>query len=207
MSGETRSDSRVADIPSRVRFRLETTATLSTRLLRRRDSRFVFVGVTLGYLFAFLYMIQNIFVEFDAGVGVTVPVSDPLSHMFRSAPGQFAFEAVALVELGVVIWLFSPLNTLVGLAIATLVGLNLALTYLAVVQPKACGLGATSGVFASIPALLAGSACCAPVVVLVLGIQMSALLLTIFTWLLPVAIALLLLSLVYVAGKVDQVEV
>lgn len=180
---------------------------MSVGLLRRRDSLAVFLAVTLGYLVAFLWMMQNVFVGTDVGFGVAVPVEDPLSHAFQQAPGQFAFEAVAVVEFGVVTWLFSPLNTLVGLSIAGLVGLNLALTYLAVTQPRACGIGATSGVFASVPALLAGSACCAPIVAIVFGIQMSGLLLTAFAWLLPVGVALLLVSLVYIAGKVDPTAV
>jgi len=202
MSGETSRTSWVA-LSGRARSRLGTTARLSVGLLRRRDSFAVFLAVTVGYLFAFLSMMQNVFVETSAGVGVSVPVQDPLSHMFRQAPGQFAFEAIAVVEVGVVTWLFSPLNTLIGLSIAGLVALNLALTYLAVIQPHSCGIGASSGVFASVPALLAGSACCAPIIAIVFGIQMSAIVVTAFAWLLPVGVALLLGSLVYVAGKVD----
>lgn len=180
---------------------------MSVGLLGRRDSLVVAVAVTVGYLFAFLYMVQDVVINTDAGIGVSVPVADPLSTMFQRAGGQFSFEAVALVELGVVSWTFSPLNTLVGTTIAALVGLNIALTYLAVTQPRACGIGASSGVFASVPALLAGGACCAPVLALVFGIQMSGLLLTAFAWLLPVGVALLLVSLVYVAGKVDPAAI
>jgi hypothetical protein len=58
-------------------------------------------------------------------------------------------------------------------------------------------------VFASIPGLLAGSTCCAPVLLVVVGIQASGLVLAAFVWLLPVSVALLLGTLVYVAGKID----
>lgn len=172
-------------------------------LVRRRDSLTVFLLSIVGYLFAFLYMMQNLFVEFDAGFSASMPVADPLSRMFEQSAGQFAYEPIALVELGVVTWLFSPVNTLIGLGIAVLVGLNLALTYLAVRQPKSCGVGVSTGIIASIPALLAGSACCAPIIVVILGIQMSGVLLTAFTWVLPAGVVLLLASLVYIAGKVD----
>lgn len=203
MAPESVAQSRLVAAGVTVRERLQTTGSLSLHLLGRRDSLSVFLGVTVGYLFAFLYMMQNVFIQTGAGFGVSMPVESPLSHMFQRAPGRYTFEPVALVDLGIVTWTFSPLNTLIGLTISVLVGLNLALTYLAVTQPKACGLGATSGVFASVPALLAGSACCAPVLALVFGLQMSALMLTAFAWLLPVGVALLLASLVYVAGKVD----
>ncbi len=180
---------------------------MSVGLLGRRDSLAVFLGVTVGYLLAFLYMMTDIAINPNAGFGISVPVADPWSQMFQRGPGQFSFEGIAFIELGVVSWAFSPLNTVIGLSIAVLAGLNLALTYLAVTQPKSCGIGTSSGVFASVPALLAGSACCAPVVAIVFGIQMSGILLTAFTWLLPVSIALLLLSLVYVAGKVDPTAI
>lgn len=176
-------------------------------LLRRWDSLLVFVFVTVGYLGAFLYMMQDIFIDTSVGFGVSVPVSDPLSVMFQPGPGLIAYEAIAVVELGVLSWTFSPINTAIGLSIAVLAGLNMAMTYLAVTQPKACGLGASSGVIASIPALLAGGACCAPVVAIVFGIQMSAVLVTAFTWMLPAGGALLALSLVYIAGKVDPTAI
>lgn len=95
------------------------------------------------------------------------------------------------------------MNALVGLALSGLVGANLALSYLAVVQPRACGIGAGTGVLASVPALLSGTACCAPVILVVLGIQASAALLSLLAWLLPVGVALLLLSLAYLTTKVD----
>ncbi len=180
---------------------------MAVGLLKRRDSLSVFLAVTVGYLFVFLYMVTDIAINTSAGFSVSVPVADPLSHMFQQGPGRFSFEGIALIELGVITWAFSPINTLVGLGIAALVGLNLALTYLAVTQPKSCGIGTSSGLLASVPALLAGSACCAPVIAIVFGIQLSSVLLTTITWLLPVSVGLLLASLVYIAGKVDPTEI
>lgn len=207
MSKSTANHSRLKGVPTTIRTKLKRTGSLSLGLLGRRDSLAVFSVVTVGYLFAFLYMLQDMFIETSAGFDVSVPVSDPLSIMFQRGPGLFAYEAIAVIEAGVITWTFSPLNTLIGLVLAVLVGFNLALTYLAVSQPKACGMGASSGLFASLPALLAGGTCCAPVIALVFGIQMSATLVTAFTWMLPIGAALLLLSLVYVSGKVDPTAV
>ena len=103
--------------------------------------------------------------------------------------------------------MFSGENTAIGLVISLLVGLNLALTYLAVTQPKSCGIEAGTGVLAAVPALFAGSACCGPVLFLVIGIQAGGVLLTAFQWLLPAAALLLLGSLVLVAGRVDPTAV
>ena len=91
----------------------------------------------------------------------------------------------------------------VGLGLAALVGGNLALTYLAWTQPAACGLGeSSSGVLASLPAALSGTACCGPVVLIALGIQASGALLTAFQFLLPVSALLLAGSLVLVGRQI-----
>jgi len=104
-------------------------------------------------------------------------VADPLGKFLQPELGPFMFMPVARVSLGPVTYLFS-LNTVFGAVLAGLVGLNLALTYLVWRQPKACGIGGKSGgLLASVPALLSGTACCGPVVLIVLGVQASGVLL------------------------------
>jgi hypothetical protein len=198
---ETSPVARVRTLPATAKRRLSRTVTVSRAILRRRDTLAVLAGVAIVYLVAFLYVVQDLAFSGSA-LSVTV-ADDPLATMFQSAPGTFMHRPVVLLELGVATWEFSPLNTLLGGGIAALVGLNLALSYLAVVQPRSCGVGAGAGVVAGIPALLAGSTCCAPVVVLVLGIQATGTLITVFAWLLPVSILLLLATLVHITGRIN----
>lgn len=167
---------------------------------RRNDARLILVGSTLGYLLLYLYTVGDL--AFTGRGGTSAFVVDDLSRAFTSL-GFFRFEAIALVEAGPITYLFSPVNVLVALTLAVLVGVNLALTYLGWVQPKACGLDASSGVFAGIPALLSGAACCGPTVLLVLGIQASGVLITTFQYLVPVALLLLVGSLLLIGRQVD----
>ena len=92
---------------------------------------------------------------------------------------------------------------MIGGVVAGLVGINLGMTYPAVRRPKAYGTGAGSGLLASVPALLSGTVCCGPVVLLAVGVQATAVVLTAFVRLLPIGVALLLASLAYVAVKID----
>ena len=167
---------------------------------RRNDARLVLAGSTLGYLLLYLYTVGDLALTGDGGVSVFV--IDDLSRAFSSL-GFFRFEPIALVEAGPVTYLFSPLNALVALVLAVLVGVNLALTYLGWVQPKACGLEASSGVFAGIPALLSGAVCCGLTVLLVFGIQASGVLITTFQYLVPIAVLLLVGSLLLIGRQVD----
>jgi hypothetical protein len=107
------------------------------------------------------------------------------------------------LEPGAVVYL-APLNTVLGLVLATLVDLNLAITYLAWRRPTACGLGASpAAAVAGLPALLSGAACCGPILLLIVGVQATGLLLTAFELLVPVATLLLVGSLLLVGRQVD----
>ena len=170
-------------------------------VFRRFDSLGIAFAITIGYFAVFLWIIGDLSLRPDVGTNLLV-VDEPLNRMFDRT-GPASFEAVALVDTGVVRMLVSPVNIAIGLTVAGLVGISLALTYLAIVQPAACGIGGGSGLFASLPALLSGTVCCGPVILIALGIQASGLLLTMFAWLLPVGVGMLLVSLVYVAGKID----
>ena len=166
---------------------------------RRRDSRLVFVAATLSYLLVYLVTVGDLAV--GAG-GVSVRVIDDLSRAFASA-GFFRFGAIAVVELGPITYLFSPLNAVVAVTLSVLVGANVGLTYLGTIQPTACGLERSTGVLAGIPALLSGAACCGPTILLVVGVQASATIITGFQFLVPLALVLLVGSLFLVGRQVD----
>ena len=167
---------------------------------RRSDARLVFGLASAAYLLVYLFTVGDLTLTGRGGLEALV-VPD-LSRALVST-GFFRFDAVAAVEAGPVRYLFSPLNLVVALALAALVGLNLALTYLGWTQPRACGLESSGGVLAGIPALLSGAACCGPTLLLVLGVQASAALIAGFQLLVPVAIVLLLGGLLLIGRQVD----
>jgi len=169
--------------------------------LWRRDARAVTAAVAVAYLLAYLWATGDLSYRPDAAARLLV-VDDPLGRLFART-GPASFGAVGTLDTGVVRLLVSPINVAIGAGLAGLVGTNLGLSYLAVRRPKACGIGTGSGILASLPALLSGTVCCGPVVLLAVGLQASAALLTAFAWLLPVGVLLLLASLGYVATKID----
>ncbi|WP_236544844.1 hypothetical protein [Salinirussus salinus] len=178
---------------------LSRTRAATALTLRRRDSLLVVAGVTVLYLLGYLWAIGDLAPGFG-GYGLVL-AADPLGTLFRTTSGFLSFAPVALVRAGPLAYQAS-LNTLVGLTLALLVGLNLGLTYLTRKQPAACGLESSAGVLAGIPALLSGTACCGPVVLIALGIQASGVLLTAFQVLLPAAAIILVGSLVLVGRQV-----
>lgn len=166
--------------------------------------RWLMVGVGAIYLFLFLVALQDISL---GGRSFQFLTAD-WSRMFDRT-GSFTFEAVAMLTLpgalglpGVTV-LVSPLNILTGMFISLLVGLNLLVTYIAFRQPRACSFNRSTGILASFPALLAGSACCAPAIVLILGLQLSSLMISVFQILIPVSLVLLLITLKLILDRTN----
>jgi hypothetical protein len=168
----------------------------------RWDSRAVFLLGAAGYLLLYLVTVGDLTL-FGGGSGpFRMRVADDLSRALAST-GFFRFAAVAVLSIGPVTYLLSPLNLLLAAFLATLVGANVGLTYLGLLQPRACGLEASTGALAGLPALLSGAACCGPTVLLVVGVQASATLITGFQLLVPVAVAMLLGGLLLIGRQVD----
>lgn len=173
---------------------------VTNQALRNRDTLVVFLGSMVVYTGIFLWAIGDLFLGFDAGLSLHV-VDEPLSRMFEPGPGPYTYEGIAMIELGVLLLIFSPLNTALGGMLGVLVALNMALVYEIARRPRQCGLETGTAFAASFPALLAGSACCAPAIFLALGVTATGTLLALFAVLLPLAFLLLIGSLLFVTSK------
>lgn len=165
--------------------------TFHTALGKERTAAHILAGVTGLYLLLYLVAIGDL--TYTPSAGTTIRVAETLTVF--AATGPFTFEAVAVVEAGIVTLLISPLNLLIGGTLALLVGLNAALTVIAYRQPAVCDARPHETLLSTIPGLLAGSACCGPVLLILLGIQASAALISFFSILIPFAFVLLLLTL------------
>jgi hypothetical protein len=168
----------------------------------RWDSRLVFLGAGGAYLVVYLVTVGDLSFASGGTGGLAVRTVDDLSRAFASL-GFFRFDAVAVVSIGALTYLFSPLNLLISIVLSALVGANFALSYLGVIQPRACGLESSTGVLAGVPALLSGAACCGPTILLVVGVQASATVITGFQFLVPVALAMLVGGLLLIGRQVD----
>ena len=160
----------------------------------------VFVLASAVYLLAYLFIIGDLW--YSAGGSGFAFEFGSLSNIFRRR-STFYFEAIASASVGPVVMLISVGNLLLGGFIAALVGANLTFTYVSFKNPSACSARNKTGLLSAVPALAAGTACCAPTIFLVLGIQASAGLLALQSLALPVSVALLAVALSMVVPKVD----
>lgn len=101
------------------------------------------------------------------------------------------FEAIAVVEAGYLIWLVSPLNLLVAALLSALLAANIHGALFLRFQTQVCTNG-RGGLFAGfLPALLAGGACCAPSLILLVGIPALGALSAVVGWLVPLSLVIL----------------
>lgn len=168
--------------------------------LGRWDGRTSFSAVTAVYLLTYLWAIRHLTLSGTGGFGLFV-VDDPVGMALRQR-SAFLFETVATVEVGPVVYLFGPINLLLGLGLATLVGITLAVSVVSWRSRSACRLGAGAGAGAGLPGLVSGFACCGPQLLVVAGLQASAGLVAAMQWMVPLAVVALLGTLLWVGSQV-----
>lgn len=161
-------------------------------LVRTRHQWGALAGIALGYTLLYLWLSGDLAGGGQGGVWAIFPAWARILE----ARAPFRFEPVGLIELGPLVWTFSPLNLLLALLLGLLVGLNGVAAWRLWRAPRTCGLrGSGLGLLGSLPALLAGGACCAPLLLVWLGLPLAGALAGLSSWLLPLALLLLSLGL------------
>lgn len=142
--------------------------------------------VGLGYGIFYLYAIGDISFYGPPHWGVHVAEAS-LDRLF-SARSTLMFEAIGVVELGWLVWLVSPLNLLLTGVLAGLLAANIHGVLYIRANPTRCRIAGNKGLLGAVPALFAGGACCAPSLILLLGIPGLGAFSALFGWLMPVSI-------------------
>jgi len=168
--------------------------------LSRRDGVAVLLAAALTYPLVYLWALRQLTATGTGGFEVFVVEAPLATALTRRAP--FLFEPIARLEAGPIVYLFAPGNAALGLVLGALVGVTLAVSVVAWRGPSACRLGPGAGATAGLPGLVSGVACCGPQILVVVGIQASAGLVAAMQWLVPLSVALLLGTLLWVGSRV-----
>jgi hypothetical protein len=163
------------------------------RLLSDSVSHALMWGVALVYLALFQVAVGDLTID-----GVMRPASGFVVSSWEALllrqRAPFQFEGIAIVEAPFLVWLFSPTNVAIGLLLGLLTGSQIALVRIARRCAVACGVSPMTGVLAGLPGLLAGMACCTPVLFILLGIQVTASLVGFMSLLIPAAFLFLVVG-------------
>lgn len=165
------------------------------RVLTDSASQALACAVALVYLLVFQIAVGDLTIDGAVRTASMFVVANWEGLLLR-ARAPFQFEAAAVLEAPFLVWLVSPMNIAIGMMLGLLTGFQIALVRIARRCAVACGLGPATGVLAGLPGLLAGSLCCAPILPILLGVQVTASLVTLMGLLIPAAAVFLLLGLV-----------
>lgn len=146
----------------------------------------------VGYGLFYLYAIGDL--SFQGPPHWGGYISEISLQRIFSARSTLMFEAIAVIELGWLVWLVSPLNLLLTLLLGGLLAANLHGVLYMRAHPAQCRVGGNKGLLGAAPALFAGGACCAPSLILLLGIPGLGAFSAFFGWLLPISIVVLALN-------------
>ena len=165
------------------------------RLLTEPASQALAWGIALVYLAVFQIAVADLTID-SISRPTSIFAAPNWESLLLRERAPFQFEAVAILETSYLVWLISPMNIALGLALGLLTGFQIALGHIARRCAVACGLSPATGILAGLPGLLAGSACCAPVLFVLLGVQVTAWLVTLMGLMIPAAFVFLLTGVV-----------
>lgn len=171
-------------------------ASVLNRLLNDRSSLVLAGGIALAYFLVFQFSTSDLSINGTFRGASFFALPNWTEVVFRQR-APFQFESVAILETAFFTWLLSPMNLLIGAGLGFLTGAQIGLTNVARKCAVSCGLKPATGLLAGLPGLLAGSACCAPILFVILGLQLSAALVTLMALMVPIAFVLLAGGFVY----------
>lgn len=186
---------------------VEARAGLAGAFARRRA--WLVAGVTaLLYALAYLLLARALIIAVGAGFSRLGPVprldlAPGLSPRFLIDP----FNPPAILYLADAVALAPPAPILfAALLVGALVGANVALAVETLACARSCGRSSAVGVLGALPSFLASFACCAPTVLFVLGGNAAVAVVALIPYAVPLALALLVVSLAWSAARFARVS-
>lgn len=173
------------------------------RALAARRARGIGVATGVAYLLIYLVTLGDIDVSTSGRYGrfVDVPslqVVPQWSEKLFAERAPFLYEpVVAIYPLPQLAIFVSVGNLLLGSLLALLLALNVAVAVEAVRERACRPRSAYAGVFGALPGFLMGFSCCVPTFLLVLGANFAAALVPVRSYLFPLAVGLMALTLVW----------
>ncbi len=161
------------------------------------ERRYIYVGIGAFVLYMLLYLLvtQFLVIGADQGTEWGVTTVDNWQSLLARQRAPFLFESIGTIELPYVTIFLSVINLLIALILSELVAWNIMLSYFIFRRIGWHGWSGITSLAATVPALLGGAACCVPTLILVLGLQVTATLTTIWPWVVPLSFILLIVGL------------
>lgn len=173
------------------------------------QKKFLAVASITLFLYVMIYLAATQHLIFTSRVGQTesffmLKISPDWPKLLFRQRAPFLFEPIGAIYLGYLKLFLSIPNILIGTLLGILVAANITTTYYSF---KMLGLGGVRGIGAllgTIPAIVSGAVCCVPTLILVIGLQLTATLATVWSFFVPASFGLLFISLIWSLKKIQS---
>jgi len=179
-------------------------------ILSQRRIFIVFLLILIAYILLYLSATQQLI--FTARMGpadsfFALKILPNWPELIFKSRSPFLFEPIGALYLGHNLkLLLPPPNLLIAGILGTLVAANLATSYYSFRNLGLRGVRGFGALAGTIPAVLSGATCCAPTIVLVIGLQLTSTLATVWSLFVPISFVLLLLALLWSLRKIEAKE-
>jgi len=163
----------------------------------------VFVAYVVIYLAATQFLIFTQRMEPADGFFAIKIAENWQEIMFRQR-SPFLFESIGVVYMGGLKLFISVPNMLLAGALGILVGFNLAVSYYSFRALSLRGPQGLAQLLGTLPAIVSGAVCCVPTLILVIGLQLTATLVTVWSFFVPASFILLAAALWWSLYKIKS---
>lgn len=171
------------------------------------QKRFLVVGVASLIIYSLIYLAATQHLIFTSRGQVadffTFKLLPGWQDLLFRQRAPFLFEPIGAFYLGPNLKFFLSIpNLFLALLLGSLVGANIATSYYSFKKLGLSGVKGFQALLATLPAIVTGSACCVPTLILVIGLQLTATLATVWSFFVPLSVILLLGSLYWSARRI-----
>lgn len=185
---------------------LTVDAKLLISILAETQVRIAALLSVAAYSVLYLAATEHLVIVDNAG-GPSLQILRDWQELVFRRRGPFLFEPIGAVYLGPLALYLSIPNLLIAFVLGLLVAANVAVSYYGFRTLGMRGLTGLRALIGTIPALVSGAACCVPTLILVIGLQLTATLATVWSLLLPVSAVLLLASVWWSLRRIGEQRV
>lgn len=162
----------------------------------------------IAYVLIYLFAIQ--YLTFTSDIGeeeslLVLKIIPNWQELLFKQRAPFLFEAIGTLYLGDNLKVFiSVPNIAIATMLGGLVAVNVSTSYYSFKMLGLKGVRGISSLLGTIPAIVSGAACCVPTLILVIGLQLTATIVTIWSFFVPLSAILLFLSLLWSLRRIQN---
>lgn len=173
------------------------------------QKRYAITAITALVLYVIIYLAATQFLIFAQYAPMAeeffkLKISENWQELLLRQRAPFLFEPIGALYLGRVKFFISLPNFLIAALLGMLVAFNISISYYSFRVLSLRGTRGIMNLISTLPSIVSGAACCVPTLILVIGLQLTATLATLWSFFVPLSFVLLIASLWWALYKIKK---